>query len=175
MTSRANNTRSLTGGCSSSCASAASMVGGRAGHRSIAQGIAPTFQTPASDPWVRSCFVLCSPLVARSSMAIIVPSPDTLMSLSIRTNTGESNLGVLATNLKKPDTPDAPSGRWSSSVLTRALLGLWIFHDLLGGGGGSGASFSIGLVGPKPYQCLFEPYQCSSEPYQCLYSHLWLE
>ena len=34
----------------------------------------------------------------------------------------------------------------------------------------SGASFSIGLVGPKPYQCLFEPYQYSSEPYQCFVS-----
>ena len=31
----------------------------------------------------------------------------------------------------------------------------------------AGASFCIGLVGPKPYQCSFEPYQYSSEPYQC--------
>ena len=31
----------------------------------------------------------------------------------------------------------------------------------------AGASFCIGLVGPKPYQCSFEPYQYSSGPYQC--------
>ena len=30
----------------------------------------------------------------------------------------------------------------------------------------AGASFCIGLVGPKPYQCSVEPYQYSSEPYQ---------
>ena len=34
----------------------------------------------------------------------------------------------------------------------------------------AGASFCIGLVGPKPYQCSFEPYQYSSEPYRCFVS-----
>ena len=60
--------------------------------------------------------------------------------------------------------PPPPSRRWEIQRPSRARVkgvDTSVWHPT------AGASFCIGLVGPKPYQCSFEPYQYSSEPYQC--------